>query len=1278
MAKITYRKKKLFPLYAKTDETKVMPILDALKAQGFPVAGAGEEPRKGGVMLLFLTDHFQEDPTRMETFFRCDAKGIDAVPVNLDGTKPPEVIENALYSRNTIFAKRYSIGELASRIATAKPFEVTQKPLPIILAAAAAVLVLAGLIVLLIRLLPAKEAAVIEPDLTPAPTAEPIIPAEAGLLPEDLEKVYELIIVGDTLNYFTGTEGWVSEQGLARVGAEHFANRTEENGIAHWYSKADGHEIELAAWNDLDFLRYMKNVKFITLVRVSGELPDLSGLTNLDNVELFECSMEGIAGLSGTRIRNFGYSGNTLTDFSPLSGCERLRYANLTLYAPIPADLTSFGPPELVNLMIDTDSSARTVDLSGLKNCPELSVVRLDSLPLTDLNCLSECKKLRELELMTMPNLIRLDGLEEHQSLERLFVDYTCENLADMTALSDNTSLKYIDLHNEALSDLSWLSNAKDLEEIQLWNTHSVRNLHGLEEHTKLLRLYMEGLDRLTELSALQSCTNIHTIQMFQVFNLSDVSPIVKLPKLNRLEIYGSDLSNVDFLSEIVNTRSFSFGVSEVDNWEGLSALPRYSYLNITDSDGSALPYIHNTPVAEFELWNRAGTTNLNSGTLDLSLLPQVSRRLTLHCVRSLETLPSLDLWDLCLDDCPLLTSLDGIERLHELSYLRIQNCSRLSDWSALEHKTMDSLELAQLFTLPDFTTLKADFLRLESIFDLEDLSCLEGYTRENYHIELFDVDGVTDLSPLYHLKGNFLKIPAHLQTQAEDLVNSGLLNGYEVEYPEGWWEPAKPHVELLSLDELDTLPSAVLKRVKKLNMVGDVIFSWDDYWLDQQWDDGTPTFTLRSNDGDESHDIVIEQPGTLTDFSKIAQLTGLEELSLFNQTFTSLEGAQNLQNLWKLEVAFSPALTDASAAFTLQELEELRLQYTGVTNIGGIQNLQKLRWMDLNGLKLDDLTPLGAIPEDCEFSFEFPLMTFEDFLALPDSVLSRIREIGIFGSYVMKDPWGDLWIEEDWDGGDKPKLYIHDNLTGERIPVGQGSITDLGFLNRLPNLDCLHLYGQSIESLDGIEAAGRLGRFRCQWTDLPDLSPLFELENLHEICVSNSETVTSIEGVQKLKHLTELNIGSANLTDIGAIAEIDYTFCMTPDEDGNEPYFNLSVDNLQGKIPDEQYAVLSAVPSYHGLNIFNTDCALWMDAVKDTKIREIHAGGCRFTNETFRQFIEQHPELEYIKVSWTPELTDISPLLTLSDLRAACVSNDMRQAIDSLGDGYGFALEIE
>ena len=1284
MTKIAYRKKKLFPLFAEADKERVAPILDALRAKGFPIADESEMPKKSGVMLLFTSERLNEAITLMETFFANDAKGVETVPINLDGSTPPELLKNALYSRNTIFAERYSVEELAQRIATAKPFEATKKPLPIILTAAAAALMIAGGIFLATKLLPAKETVAIEPESTPAPTAVPVVPAQAGLTAEDLEKVYELIIVGDTLHYFTGDEGIAKQNGWARIGAEYFVNRTEEEGKRHWYSKEDGHEIGTAEWNDLDFLRYMKNVKFITLVRVIGELPDLSGLEQLDVVELFDCGVMSVAGLKNARIRNFGYSGNTLSDFSPLSDCERLRYANLTLFDPIPSDLTSFGPPNLTELYLDTDSTARMIDLSGLQNCSELSLVRLDSLPLTDLDCLSASKKLRELELVNLSELRSINGLQDHQSLTRLFVDYQSENLSDMSALSDNTSLKFVDLHNDALSDLSWLKNAKNLEELTLWGTHSVRNLRGLENHTSLRRVHIEWLDHLSDISALESCTGIQQVHLNSVFDLADISPIVKLPHLGDLAIYGSGLHDVDFLSEIVNKNSFSFGISEVDDWSGLEAIKNYNYLNVTDRTGSALPYIKNATIHEFELWCRSGYSDWSREPLDWSLFPHVTQNMTLHGVVSLEGMPALPITGLFIDDSQMLSSLNGIENLEHagdgMLWVNIKGCPRLTDWSALDGMKLAEICCENTFTLPNFATIDTYSIKLWEPVDLFDLHCFDDMDPDrSISIELFQTMDVTDLSPLYALKnGNRLEVPAHLGEQARLLVESGNFRAFEIVYPDEWWQPAEFDVKLLSFDELDTLPSAVLNRVKDLHAVSDTIFSWEEYWLDQQWDDDKPTFVLRSNDGDPSHDIAIEHPGTMTDFSKLSKLTGLEYLNLIDQSLTSIEGIQNLQKLKNLELSFTPTLMDASPAFTLQDLEELRLQYTGVTSIQGIQNLQKLQRADLNGLKLDDLAPLGAIPAECNLSFDFPLMTVDEFFALPGDVLSHVREIGFFGNYVMKDPWSELWLEEDWDGGDKPDLYIHDNATGERFPIGEGSIADLAFLNRLPNLETLYLYGQPIESLGGIEAAAKLRRFQAKWANLSDLSPLFDLETLEIISVEDTETVSSIEGVEKLPHLTDLNIGGNDLTDISAIAKIDYTFCMTPDEDGNVPYFVLGVDNLQGKIPGEQYAVLSAVPEYQSLNVFNTDCALWMDAVKDVKIHELHAGNCRFTNETFRSFIEQHPELAYIKVSWTPELTDISPLLTLQHLRAACVSNNMQSAIRSLGDEYGFELEIE
>ena len=51
---------------------------------------------------------------------------------------------------------------------------------------------------------------------------------------------------------------------------------------------------------------------------------------------------------------------------------------------------------------------------------------------------------------------------------------------------------------------------------------------------------------------------------------------------------------------------------------------------------------------------------------------------------------------------------------------------------------------------------------------------------------------------------------------------------------------------------------------------------------------------------------------------------------------------------------------------------------------------------------------------------------------------------------------------------------------------------------------------------------------------------------------------------------------------------------------------------------------------------------------------------------------------LEQLTLSWNPQLTDLSCLLELKELRRVQVSQDMSKAIASLGEGYGFELIVE
>ena len=86
----------------------------------------------------------------------------------------------------------------------------------------------------------------------------------------------------------------------------------------------------------------------------------------------------------------------------------------------------------------------------------------------------------------------------------------------------------------------------------------------------------------------------------------------------------------------------------------------------------------------------------------------------------------------------------------------------------------------------------------------------------------------------------------------------------------------------------------------------------------------------------------------------------------------------------------------------------------------------------------------------------------------------------------------------------------------------------------------------------------------------------------------------------------------------------------------------------------------------------------LWADHLAGKSVKRLGANDCGFTNEQFKAFVEAHPELEEVSISWTPQLTDISCLLNLENLRKVRLSPNMAQAISSLGEGYGFELQVE
>ena len=411
-------KRVIYPLFAPADESKVLPILDALQKKGVSVRSRKAAAAKRDVLLLFLSQALTADSPEADEFFRLNAGRELVIPVNLDGSAPPEELQHALMARHAIFAQRYATEELSLRIKEAVP---ETKPLPLILSLAAALLLLAvGIFLFWQRPAPPPPPPATEVPPTPAPTEPPRVDG----IDVDLTQVAEVVFMGDEFRFYTfGGQSAKSRYTEPRRN-EDFAYGGWMNDGVHFYSKEDGHEYPRATLDDISWLALLPNLRFLSLYNVTAALPDLSGLTDLQGMMVGYSVLPDLEGLRGSTIQHLEYHGAGVSDFSPLTDCQNLRSAHLDLVGSSRADLSGFHPPKLTSLGLGSGFGVEGVDFSFLLQCPNLQELHIDGYPqLTDLSCLANAGKLKKLELHWTDSLRTLAGLEGAPLLEELRID---------------------------------------------------------------------------------------------------------------------------------------------------------------------------------------------------------------------------------------------------------------------------------------------------------------------------------------------------------------------------------------------------------------------------------------------------------------------------------------------------------------------------------------------------------------------------------------------------------------------------------------------------------------------------------------------------------------------------------------------------------------------------------------------------------------------------------------------------------------------------------------
>jgi len=721
-----------------------------------------------------------------------------------------------------------------------------------------------------------------------------------------------------------------------------------------------------------------------------------------------------------------------------------------------------------------------------------------DSINISDYSVLNSCEKLWSVTIFTGPTVTDLSSLAP-AGLQELTLYAYDGGITDLSGLSVSSKLKTVRITGTNITNLDFLAGKTALEQLFLENVYPLADISGLQNLPRLTDLQISDCPHLRDAAPLGSLTQLKSLHIFGCELLRDFSCLSELPALSNLSLYAGRLENLNFLEGLAdNAGYFSLSVSNVEDVSALSFIKHYSRLDFGCDYGQAnevLAALQGGTVNELHLNGAQG--------IDLSALPTVKVALGLDGsnLEDLSALPALEITRLELSNMQNLRSLAGLENLpnfvaHRLFTLNITGCPRLADWSALEGKDLNAFSLRNAFAVPDFASFKTQSLELENIADVTDLSFLAGLDRSVQYnpLCLRGFEEVRDLSPLQGINIHCLQIPPQLAEQAEELVRAGTVNFYEVVYPEGGWDNDY-ELTLFSLEELDTLPDALLRHVTSLCLAGDELFSRDTQEMNEEWSwdskkqESVMTPMLYNRETGEQHPV---QRGSVTDFSRLSKLTGLRQLTLVNQPLQSLEGIQALENLEYLDLMCCPALTDVSAAFALPQLRELCFRGCPVTSVQGVQNLRQLVRLDIFHCPVEDLSPLALLDystaeRDGGFNLDLDeRLATEDLSALsavPCFNYLNINNIpsALWAPYVADAPVSHFCSCGGFDNDADFAAFVqaHPGLIDLRVPWCE-VLTDLTPVLALGELEVLQVSPTMEDALASLEGCSYSFRLEC------------------------------------------------------------------------------------------------------------------------------------------------------------------------------------------------------
>ena len=618
-----YRKPYVLCLSADADRENVLPVIEAIQknktAADYGHLPKSSEMERALAVIAFLSENFYADGRLKQALLDAVNKGLEIIPVYMDGTETPRALSLALYSVNGILSARYSSPEeLATRILsseTLKNPKITRRQKEqfrrlCLMGAFAALVILAAAVAVTAWAASAKKEFMLS----------------YGISEEELASMEYLYLIGDTR-----VTPEVFDDGQYQDWGTFVFDIWDDDNNDIFYFAESGEAVPMGNVTDLSILKKMPNLKALILINQPiTDMPDLSGLKQLERVVICNCDISDLSFLEGSAVTSLELRCLPAEDLSHISEMENLENFKIMAFA---GSSLNFSAPQLTELYLANSPRLRDIsglsgmtsltnlymnangllwDISALKDIDTLEEVYIGCSPIENLSALANKPNIRRLELHdlyfknvdflrelgttqieklnlysnnTWGEAVDFSGLESMEYIGELSFsangyDYSC-----IAPYVTNISICEYDIGHTRNIDFSLLP--KDIEVLGLWG-YRESDLSALPEGMKLSGFKLVDSQFLSSLDGIEHIEGLKELKLSELERMQDFDALYEL---------GEDLETVEFcrigsmpdLRKVPLAENCELSILEpLTDYEDLSAIAE-----LTTAEG--------TPVKELE-----------------------------------------------------------------------------------------------------------------------------------------------------------------------------------------------------------------------------------------------------------------------------------------------------------------------------------------------------------------------------------------------------------------------------------------------------------------------------------------------------------------------------------------------------------------------------------------------------------------------------------------------------------------------------------------------------